>query len=366
MPNRQYAVRYREQPWPRAATLLNGDLELLSSAVRRFVSNHQMIMRLYARTPAVIRRFVTKYLLPITDQRPLPPTGEQPTSRVVRTLEQLDVIMREIDAAAAISDDELRRVFKTFRMELPTASGIDPASEEYRTRQLELYQWLHGSPYSVKNEASPFDVEPAIVKPFPYYTESAETVGNQLIAIGHLIKHLALKPRSRVLEFGAGWGNTTIALARMGHQVTVIEIEPNFVKLIKERASRDGLDVNVMQGDFFDCTILTSQFDAVLFYESFHHCADHRALIPLLDRLTAFGGIIMFAAEPILEEFPLPWGLRLDGKSLWAIRRMGWMELGFKESYFRQLMDDNGWVLRKEVAADTPWGTVFIASRKTR
>jgi len=59
-------------------------------------------------------------------------------------------------------------------------------------------------------------------------------------------------------------------------------------------------------------------------------------------------------------------GLRLDGESVWAIRRMGWMELGFKESYFRQLMDGNGWVLRKEVAADTPcWGTLFIASRKT-
>jgi len=339
--------------------------------LRRGVSNYRMW--LYARASGAIRRFGAKYLCSTTDQRPLPstgerllpPTDEQPACRVIRTLDEVDVIMREIDAAAAVSDDELRRVFKTFRMELAFPSGIDPASEEYRTKQLELYQWLHGSPYSVKNEASPFDVEQAIAKPFPYYTASAETVGNQLIAIGYLIKHLALKPRSHLLEFGAGWGNTTIALARMGHQVTVIEIESNFVKLIKERASRIGLNVNVIQGDFFDCKNLTRQFDAVLFYESFHHCADHRALIPLLDSLIAPAGTIMFAAEPILEEFPLPWGLRLDGESLWAIRRMGWMELGFKESYFRQLMDSNGWVLRKEVAADTPWGTLFIARRKT-
>ena len=339
---------------------------MLSSTVRRFVSNYRVTMWLYARTPGAIRRFVAKYFFPASDERPVPATGEQPAFRVVRTLEEVDVIMREIDAAAAISDDELRRVFKTFRMELAMPSGIDPASEEYRTKQLELYQWLHGRPYSVKNEASPFDVEGAIAKPFPYSTESAETVGNQLIAIGYLIKHLALKPRSRVLEFGAGWGNTTIALARMGHHVTVIEIEPNFVKLINERASRVGVNVNVIQGDFFDCKTLNSQFDAVLFYGSFHHCADHRALIALLDLLIAPGGIIMFAAEPIVEEFPLPWGLRLDGESVWAIRRMGWMELGFKESYFRQLMDDNGWVLRKEVAAGTPWSTLFIASRKTK
>lgn len=339
---------------------------MLSSSVRRFVSNYRVTKWLYARTPGAVRRFVAKHFFPTSDERLVPATSVQPAFRVVRTLEEVDVIMREIDAAAAISDDELRGVFKTFRMELAMPSGIDPASEEYRTKQLELYQWLHGSPYSVKNEGSPFDVERAIAKPFPYSTESAETVGNQLIAIGYLIKHLALKPHSRVLEFGAGWGNTTIALARMGHQVTVIEIEPNFVKLIKKRASRVGVNVNVIQGDFFDCKTLNSQFDAVLFYESFHHCAHHRALIPLLDLLIAPGGTIMFAAEPIQEEFPLPWGLRLDGESVWAIRRMGWMELGFKESYFRQLMDGNGWVLRKEVAADTPcWGTLFIASRKT-
>jgi 2-polyprenyl-3-methyl-5-hydroxy-6-metoxy-1,4-benzoquinol methylase len=321
-----------------------GDLELLSSAVRRFVSNYRITMWLYARTPGAIRRFVAKYFfpasearpVPASEARPVPATREQPAVRLVRTLEEVDVVMREIDAAAAISDDELRRVFKTFRMELAMPSGNDPASEEYRTKQLELYQWLHGRPYSVKNEASPFDVERAIAKPFPYSTESTETVGNQLIAIGYLIKHLALKPHSRVLEFGAGWGNTTIALARMGHQVTVIEIEANFVKLIKERASRSGVNVTVIHGDFLDWKALNGQFDAVLFYESFHHCAHHRALIPLLDAVIAPGRVIMFAAEPILEEFPLPWGLRLDGESLWAIRRMGWMELGFKESYFRQ------------------------------
>jgi len=337
---------------------------MLSSTARHFVSNYRIARWLHARTPAVIRRFVGRHLI---HQKQLPPQEQavlqEGPCRVVRTLDQLDVIMRELDAAAAISDDELRRVFRTFRMESTVPSGIDPASEEYRTKQLELYRWLHGRPYSVKNEVSTFDVEQAVAKPFPYCTESAETVGHQLIAIGHLIKHLALKPYSRVLEFGPGWGNTTIALARMGHDVTAIEIESNFVNLIRERASRNGVKVTVIQGDFFDCQALDRQFDAVLFYECFHHCADHRALIPILNSIVAPGGAIMFAAEPISEEFPLQWGLRLDGESLWAIRRNGLMELGFKESYFRKLMADNGWMLRLELSAETPWGAVFIASR---
>jgi SAM-dependent methyltransferase len=322
---------------------------MLSSAARRLVSAFPIARRLYAWTPAVVRRFVAKNIL---------------RYRVVRTLDDVDVMMREVDAAAAISDDELRRVFSTFRMELTIPVGLDPASDEYRTKQLELYQWLHGRPYSVQNEVSSFDVAQAIAKPFPYSTKSADTVGNQLIAIGHIIKHLALKPDSRVLEFGPGWGNPTIALARMGHQVTAIEIEPNFVGLINELASRDGLKIDVIQGDFLDCKTLNGQFDAILFYECFHHCLDHRALVGLFDSIVAPTGVIMFAAEPIQEEFAMPWGLRLDGESLWAIRRNGWMELGFKESYFRKLMHDNGWNVRKAVVADAPWGILFIATRQ--
>jgi 2-polyprenyl-3-methyl-5-hydroxy-6-metoxy-1,4-benzoquinol methylase len=273
-------------------------------------------------------------------------------------------MLKQLEAAAAISDDELRRVFQTFRMEFPLDLPADPASDEYRQKQFELYQWLHGKRYSVKNEASVFDVDAAAAMPFPYHTKSCDTVGNQLITIGFLIKHLDLKPNSRVLEFGPGWGNTTIELTRMGHALTTIEIEPRFVELIEKRARQKNLSVTAINGDFFDCKGLDGQFDAVLFYECFHHCSDHRALIPELARLVAPGGKVMFAAEPILEEFPMPWGIRLDGESLWAIRNHGWLELGFKESYFRQLMSENGWELRKEVAKDTPWGTLFIATRK--
>lgn len=358
---------------------------MLSATVHRFVSRHLSRLWIYRQIPVSVRRFVSTVLFPLPNQHmdPIAVTSALPEQidpvavtsaptaqvdpgavRVISTLTEIDAVLTVLDAAAAVSDDELRRVFKTFRMEFPLAAEADPTSEAYRAQQLRLYEWLHGRPYSVKNEASAFDVAQAVSKPFPYSTQSADTVGNQLIAIGYIVKKLDLRPNDQVLEFGPGWGNTTVALARMGYQVTAIEIEQNFVKLIKERARCKDLKIDVINGDFLDCKKLTRQFNAVLFYECFHHCADHRNLIVALDQVVAPGGKIMFAAEPILEEFPLPWGLRLDGESLWAIRRMGWMELGFKESYFRQLLDDHGWTLRKEVAADTPWGTLFVATRK--
>jgi len=61
------------------------------------------------------------------------------------------------------------------------------------------------------------------------------------------------------------------------------------------------------------------------------------------------GGLVAFCAEPIVGDgtpwLPYPWGLRLDGLSLLAIRRWGWMEVGFCESYFKKLLRSLGWTI---------------------
>ncbi len=300
---------------------------------------------------------------------PAPPASPAPaTPVVVETLADLDAALRRMDAAAAVSDDELRRAFETFSMKFPLELPLDPDSEEYRARQFELYAWLHGKPYSTANEVSRFDPQEAADSPFPYHTRSAQTVGNHLIAIGYLIRALDLPPGSRVLEFGPGWGNTTIALARMGCHVTAVDIEPNFLKLIDERARRKHVTVETMVGDFSIIAELDRQFDAVLFFECFHHCSNHQALVAGLHRAVAPGGKVVFAGEPIDDGYPMPWGLRLDGGSLWAIRRHGWLELGFQEGYFRGLLARHGWTVDKTVCRElsgavTGWGTVFSAHR---
>ncbi len=298
---------------------------------------------------------------PAADAQQAAPANGGPV--VVRTLDQLDQMLTMLDEAQAISDDELRRGFTKFRMQLDLKMPADPYSEEYRRAVFELYEWLHGRPYDAKNESTPFDVESAADVPFPYMTKSAQTVGNHLIAVGHVIRTLDLAPESRVLEFGPGWGNTTLALARMGHDVTAIDIEPNFVELITTRAARVHTSVRALVGDFSMAAELEGPFDAVLFFECFHHCADHLRLLERLDRLVAPGGRVLFAAEPITEDLPYPWGLRLDGESLWAIRKNGWLELGFKESYFVKTLNRFGWRSQRVVCPETPWGVIYLALR---
>ncbi|HUJ67500.1 MAG TPA: class I SAM-dependent methyltransferase [Acidimicrobiales bacterium] len=284
--------------------------------------------------------------------------------QVLRTLDELDDRLDRLDVAAAESDDALRREFLTFRMDLDFPMPPDPYSSEYRRAVFELYELLHGSPYSTANEDTPFDTAAAVDAPFPFCTQSAKTVGDHLMGIGHIVRSLDLPPGSRVLEMGAGWGNTTLVLAQMGHKVTAIDVSPKFTDLIQSRAGRIGTHIDTVVGDFAKIHDLEGQFDAVVFFESFHHCSDHLGLLSGLDRVVAPGGQVMFAAEPIGKSFPVPWGLRLDGESLWAIRRHGWLELGFHSSYFVQTLDRYGWRVDRTELPGCQWGQIHLARRR--
>jgi cyclopropane fatty-acyl-phospholipid synthase-like methyltransferase len=166
-------------------------------------------------------------------------------------------------------------------------------------------------------------------------------VGDQLILLGFLLKAISKPPPARILEFGPGWGNTTLALLQTGYDVTAVEIDPAFTDLIARRCALHADRLTLETADMLEFTS-PRRFDVILFFESFHHCQDHRRLLNQLHDLLAEGGVILFVAEPILD-LPYPWGLRLDGQSLWAMRQLGWLELGFDRSYFMQALRDTGW-----------------------
>ncbi len=281
-------------------------------------------------------------------------------TRIIRTLAELDA---ELDRMEGGTYDEHKRLFSSFRMQIDRGPDLDPHSAAYRMREWKLYEFLSGKPYTAANEVTRLDTDAMARLPFPYFTESATAVGDQLMAIGFLIKSLGLPSGSSVLEFGCGWGNLTIALARTGYDVTAVDIAPDFLEVVRRRADQEGCDVTLIEGDFTVAAEIERRFDAVVFFESFHHARDHEALIRELDHLVAPGGKVVFAAEPITDDFEVPWGIRLDGESLWAIRRNGWFETGFTERYFRDVLGRAGWRVTKRVLAETPWGVVFVATR---
>ncbi|BCW88781.1 hypothetical protein sos41_19230 [Alphaproteobacteria bacterium SO-S41] len=283
--------------------------------------------------------------------------------QVIHSVEELDQKVREIEAAYARSPHEAHALMGKFRMQPPNRGKLDPDSPAYRDAEFALYRSIAGKTYAVENEVSDFDPIAAIDRPFPYFTGDYEAIGDQLMTFGWIFKTMRLPEKRSVLEFGPGWSNLTFALAKAGLNVTAVEIEQNFITFIRERARRDGLTVEAVHGEFLTALELQRTFDAVLFFASFHHSADHGALLDALDTLIAPGGIAVFASEPFLESFSRPWGIRLDGESLWATRRYGWLELGFRESYIRANLRKRGWMLEKHRCADSPSCIVFVARR---
>jgi hypothetical protein len=90
---------------------------------------------------------------------------------------------------------------------------------------------------------------------------------------------------------------------------------------------------------------MNNDFDAVIFQSSFHHCLDFNELLGLL-RMKALTprGRVFFFSEPIFTQYAFPWGLRVDGESLWAITSNKWCELGFDRDFFIALLHAHGFL----------------------
>ncbi len=246
----------------------------------------------------------------------------------------------------------------------------DPDSDDFLNWQLKLWREISGRT-SYHPQIDELDknmvVEAVIERPFPFSTNDPETIGNYLSAIGLIIKALALKPGDKVIEFGIGWGHTTLNLARCGYQVTAMDIEGKFLELLRQRANRESLNIETLQGEFLEMPTVGSSFDAALFFECFHHCINFKELLRKLHSALKPGGKIVFCGETFCGDwFDYPWGVRLDGHSIWAIRNFGWMELGFRETYISDVLNQMGFEVRKIEYPIGVMGTIFIAtSRKT-
>ena len=200
-------------------------------------------------------------------------------------------------------------------------------------------------------------------RPYPYYLQHAPTAGEHLQAIGFMLRRLDLAPGARIIEFGPGWGNTTIALALLGFRVTAVDIEPNFLDVLRHRAEQHGVALDLVEAGFFHADTVAEPYDAAVFFESFHHCDDHLRLLRALRHAVKPGGLLMFGAEPIVPDHPTPWGVSMHGIALWSMRNFGWLELGFSEAYFQAALAHTGWAAEQHRSLDLPWSTTWTARR---
>jgi 2-polyprenyl-3-methyl-5-hydroxy-6-metoxy-1,4-benzoquinol methylase len=247
---------------------------------------------------------------------------------------------------------------------------LDPFEPAYREQVLTVYRAISqnaGYDPTLMERTDSIDQFDIASCPIPYRFGDSRSVGEFLTCYGWILTLLDVKKGDDVLEYGSGEGQLSIQLARLGCNVHAIDIEARFLDSIRRQCAALGIEIATQVGRFGD-GIGDKTFDRVIFFEAFHHCLDHReALMRIRDRLKP-DGFICFSGEPILadnspdrELVPYHWGLRLDGDAVRSIAEFGWMELGFTESYFVELLGRCGYAVERRPCAGAWRGDAYIA-----
>lgn len=290
--------------------------------------------------------------------------------QVISSFEQLAAKFVEARQQRDISDDAFRQSLGGWHLDPAVIGDIptDPHSDAFHAFQLKLYERLTKQQYDVANEGTDFDFDRELRQPYPYGTESAETVGAHLIGYGWLIKSMGLSPKARVLEVGSGYGALTYHLAAMGYRVTCLDISAPLLEFVQARTAQSPEPVETICGDMASAELPTT-YDAIIFNASLHHSFEHRQVIQRYKNALNPDGILVFVAEPIFGTkspvVPYSWGLRLDGMSIWSICEWGWLELGFQEPYFLEIIKAAGLHLSRHNLGISGQTDVWIARRVT-
>lgn len=309
------------------------------------------------------RRLGREASAPAQEAESAPPA---PDFHRIESLDELDGLLARIESPGT-SDDSLRQQLGRLRLVLPETLAlrdVDPFSADYRARMLALFETVRGSAYVLEREGLSIDLEHELRWGFPYGTQSHATVGGYLIAYGHLIRSLALPPGAEILELGCGLGSLSYHLARMGYRLTCVDTNESNLELVQRMTAGMARPPRTVRADMAGLAP-ERRYDAVLFFESLHHCLEHAALLEKVRDWLAPGGLLALGAEPVIPEpddhIPYPWGLRLDGESLRAIRRFGWLELGFTEPYLFELLVRTGWSVERRRSPESHWADVILA-----
>jgi SAM-dependent methyltransferase len=249
--------------------------------------------------------------------------------------------------------------------------GMDPLSSDYAAQQQRFWSTVTGIerdylPAIDEKEDLLTDVD-AVRRPGYFIRREADSVehaAHHVIATGMILKHSGLKPGDSALEYGAGFGQTALTLARLGVVVDTVDISKVFCSYVTEQAAFFRVPLTSFEEQFGWNPRGSHKYDLIFFYESFHHCADFRRVVHALKHNLAPNGCVLLAGEPIVRTgnsyLPYSWGLRLDAESLVQIRRFGWFELGFTEDFLVGLFSGAGFSARRIECEPSIYGVIYL------
>jgi len=155
---------------------------------------------------------------------------------------------------------------------------------------------------------------------------------------------LALRADAKILDVGCGPGWVSEYFARIGYDMTGIDISDDLIQVARERLER--LPYQVDQETPLRCRFLVhdieaaplaEKFDAIICYDALHHFEDEQNVFRNLAAMLEIGGLL-FIVEGQKPETDSALEIELRG----FMEKYQTLESPFSEDYLRTLIDENG------------------------
>src|SRR5262245_10978959 len=113
--------------------------------------------------------------------------------------------------------------------------------------------------------------------------------------VGFLLQRLEAAPGRRVLDLACGHGRISLPLARAGWKVTGLDLSERSLRLARERAELEGLDVEWVKSDMREPP--GGPFDAVVnvftAFGYFENEAENQKVLDAVARVLVPGGLFL-------------------------------------------------------------------------
>jgi SAM-dependent methyltransferase len=107
-----------------------------------------------------------------------------------------------------------------------------------------------------------------------------------------LVRRLEIAPGLRLADIACGTGNVAIPAARLGAQVTGVDLTPEHFNAARERAAEAGVDIDWIEGDAEALDLPDSAFDRVTSTFGAQFAPRHQPVADELARICKSGGVI--------------------------------------------------------------------------
>lgn len=142
------------------------------------------------------------------------------------------------------------------------------------------------------------------------YTRAAGNIRFELVTRA-LLTHMTSKPQC-VVDVGGGFGQQAIMLARSGHSVVIVDLDPKMLAIAKHKLSSESkvvrLRIEMVQGDGEDVVNLVgTDFDLACCHSVLMYKENPAPMLLSLTNLVRQGGLISVTVENYSDIYLAEW-----------------------------------------------------------